>query len=41
MKKMSKILISETEKSRILNLYDLNTDNDDLLTERRGVKRCR
>ena len=38
MKKMSKILISETEKSRILNLYDLN-NNDDLLTERKGVKR--
>ena len=36
MKKMSKILVSETEKSRILNLYDLN-NNDDLLTERKGV----
>ena len=35
---MSKILISETEKNHILNLYDLNTDNN-LLIERRGLKR--
>jgi len=35
---MSKILISETEKNHILNLYDLDT-NDNLLIERRGLKR--